>query len=68
VSSLAHRFGNIYVDDINLRKGYGRWKSYGQSKLANVMFTFEIARRLPRSAKLDANTLHPGLVNTELAR
>jgi hypothetical protein len=36
VSSSAHLFRKIYVDDINLRKGYGRWKSYGQSKLANV--------------------------------
>jgi NAD(P)-dependent dehydrogenase (short-subunit alcohol dehydrogenase family) len=68
VSSSAHLFGNIHVDDINLRKGYNNWKAYGQSKLANVMFTFELAKRLPQSAKVDTNALHPGVVSTELAR
>lgn len=45
---------------------YDAWVSYGQSKLANILFTYELARRLP--ANVTANTLHPGIVATELGR
>lgn len=68
VSSAAHYFGRIDFDDLQSTRGYQPWKAYGQSKLANVLFTYELARRLPPAANCTANTLHPGVVNTELAR
>lgn len=68
VSSAAHYFGRIDFDDLQSARGYQPWKAYGQSKLANVLFTYELARRLPPTASCTANTLHPGVVNTELAR
>ena len=46
----------------------GRWKAYGQSKLANVLFTYELDRRLPHGRGITANALHPGVVATELQR
>ena len=39
-----------------------------RSKLANILFTYELARRLPLDANVTANALHPGVVNTELQR
>lgn len=66
-SSSAHLFGQMYLEDPQLRQNYGRWKSYGQSKLANVLFTFELQRRL---AAAGYNTIsasaHPGYANTNL--
>ena len=62
-SSEAHKGGRIYEDDIQLRR-WGRWKAYCQSKLANVLFTTELARR----AALPATAFHPGLVRTEFGR
>src|SRR5829696_8524247 len=47
VSSGAHRMGKISLDDLNWeRRSYKRWPAYGQSKLANLLFTFELQRRL----------------------
>src|SRR6266550_2210602 len=47
VSSPAHRTGRIDLDDLNWeRRGYQRWRAYGQSKLANLLFTLELERRL----------------------
>ena len=68
VSSTAHQFGSMDFDDLQSRRGYQPWKAYGQSKLANLLFTYELARRLPLSANTTVNALHPGIVNTELAR
>ncbi|KAK9803584.1 hypothetical protein WJX72_002288 [[Myrmecia] bisecta] len=68
VSSSAHKFGKMDWDDLMGRKNYQPWKAYGQSKLANVLFTYELARQLPPSANLTVNALHPGVVNTELSR
>jgi len=67
VSSLAHKFGKINRDDINLEKSYEKWSSYGQSKLANILFTRELAKRLDGTG-VTANSLHPGSVSTELQR
>jgi NAD(P)-dependent dehydrogenase (short-subunit alcohol dehydrogenase family) len=65
VASDAHNRGHIYFDDLNLESGYGAWKAYCQSKLANVLFTYELARRLEGTG-VTANCLHPGVVGTSL--
>lgn len=61
VSSGAHVMGRIRFDDPEFRRGYSGWAAYGQSKLANILFTRELARREPW---LQANALHPGFVST----
>ncbi|GGM54282.1 short-chain dehydrogenase [Longimycelium tulufanense] len=69
VSSLAHRIGRIALDDLNFaRRRYGSWPAYGQAKLANLLFAFELDRRA-RQAGLDLVSVaaHPGFSNTELA-
>ncbi|EDV36908.1 uncharacterized protein Dana_GF13190 [Drosophila ananassae] len=67
VSSLAHRFGTIKQHDLNSEKSYSRKFAYAQSKLANVLFTRELAKRLTGSG-VTVNALHPGVVDTELIR
>ncbi|XP_059191969.1 retinol dehydrogenase 11-like isoform X2 [Centropristis striata] len=67
VSSLAHEKGEIYFDDIHLDKDYNHWKSYAQSKLANVLFTRELANRL-QGTGVTTYSLHPGVIRTELGR
>ena len=68
VSSLAHEMGEIYWDDINFEKSpYNTIKAYQQSKLANVLFTKELARKGEGSG-VTAYALHPGVINTELGR
>ncbi|GAB4823373.1 hypothetical protein N2152v2_010419 [Parachlorella kessleri] len=66
VSSSAHAFGHIKFEDLQSTRGYNRWGAYGQSKLANVLFTYELARRL--GSKASVNALHPGVVRSELQR
>jgi NAD(P)-dependent dehydrogenase (short-subunit alcohol dehydrogenase family) len=63
VSSDAHRDGKINFEDIQFQKGYSGMKAYSQSKLANVLFTYELARKL-EGTKVTANALHPGFVDT----
>lgn len=67
VTSSANYMGNINFDDLMGEKDYGRWTAYGQSKLANVFFTFELQKRLT-AAGYDTivNTSHPGIVLTNL--
>ncbi|XP_007903540.1 retinol dehydrogenase 13 [Callorhinchus milii] len=67
VASLAHKRGKINFDDINLDQKYDSVVSYSQSKLANVLFTRELAKRLVGTG-VTANSLHPGLVMTDLGR
>ncbi|XP_067827380.1 retinol dehydrogenase 13 [Heptranchias perlo] len=67
VSSLAHVRGKINFDDINLDVSYDTAASYDQSKLANVLFSRELAKKL-RGTGVTANCLHPGVVMTELGR
>ncbi|KAK9904189.1 hypothetical protein WJX75_006317 [Coccomyxa subellipsoidea] len=68
VSSSAHMFGRINFEDLQSRRNYQPWVAYGQSKLANLLFTYELARRLPLDANVTVNALHPGVVQTELQR
>jgi len=63
VSSNAHAQGRIDFDDLQGERSYSGARVYSQSKLANVLFTYELARRLQASA-VTANALHPGLVRT----
>lgn len=65
VASAAHRRGTIDFADLQGERRYGGWKAYAQSKLANVLFAAELARRLP-AAEVTANSLHPGVVATKL--
>ncbi|HWO10199.1 MAG TPA: SDR family NAD(P)-dependent oxidoreductase [Polyangiaceae bacterium] len=70
VSSDAHRrapSGGIQLDNLSGERGYHPWTAYGQSKLANLLFARELARRLPRPRQ-SANALHPGVIATNLAR
>jgi retinol dehydrogenase-14 len=63
VSSNAQAMGKIDFDDLQGERSYSGSRAYNQSKLANVLFTYELARRLQASA-VTANALHPGVVNT----
>ena len=68
VSSLAHKKAKIYWDDVNWEKTpYDSVKAYGQSKLANILFTRELAERLEGSG-VTVYCLHPGVIATELGR
>ncbi|MFL5903955.1 MAG: oxidoreductase, partial [Solirubrobacteraceae bacterium] len=68
VSSTAHRMGAIDFDDLNWeRKPYRRWRAYGQSKLANLLFTAELQRRLDAAgSRIIATAAHPGYAATNL--
>jgi NAD(P)-dependent dehydrogenase (short-subunit alcohol dehydrogenase family) len=69
VSSLAHRLGaRINFDDLQSERSYRRVAAYSQSKLANLLFTYELQRRLSGAGTTIAVAAHPGLANTELAR
>ncbi|MCS6903988.1 MAG: SDR family oxidoreductase [Bacteroidia bacterium] len=67
VASRAHQGYTIDFNDLMGEKNYSPFKAYGQSKLANIMFTYKLAEYL-QGTKVTANCLHPGLVNTEFAR
>jgi NAD(P)-dependent dehydrogenase (short-subunit alcohol dehydrogenase family) len=68
VSSAAHRVGSIDFDDLNWeRKRYSAWRAYGQSKLANLLFTAELQRRLSAAGSpVLATAAHPGYAATNL--
>jgi NAD(P)-dependent dehydrogenase (short-subunit alcohol dehydrogenase family) len=62
-SSTGHQGARLDFSDLQSAKGYGGFKAYGRSKLANILFTRELARRLAGSG-VTANCLHPGVVAT----
>lgn len=67
ISSSGHRMGKIDFDDLNWQRRYGRWRAYGRSKLANLLFTFELQRRLERAgASAISVAAHPGASATNL--
>jgi NAD(P)-dependent dehydrogenase (short-subunit alcohol dehydrogenase family) len=70
VSSQAHRVGKMRFDDLMSTRRYDRWAAYGQSKLANLLFTFELQRRVETKwsggAPVIAVACHPGYSATEL--
>ena len=67
VASAAQATGAIDFDDLQGERGYSERKAYPQSKLASVMFTYELARRLEGTG-VTANVLHPGVVEHRLRR
>ncbi|OMQ16248.1 short-chain dehydrogenase [Modestobacter sp. VKM Ac-2676] len=70
VSSVGHRIrAAIHFDDLQWERSYSRTGAYGQSKLANLMFTYELQRRLAvHGTTTVAAAAHPGVSNTELVR
>ncbi len=68
LASEAHRgaSGGLDMNDLQTRSGYGAWKAYARSKLANLLFTLELAERLQGSG-VTVNAVHPGVVRTEFA-
>ena len=67
VSSEAHKGVSIEFGDVEGKKKFGGWHAYKQSKLANILFTLELVRRL-HGTRVTANTLHPGFVRTSFLR
>jgi NAD(P)-dependent dehydrogenase (short-subunit alcohol dehydrogenase family) len=67
VASDAHEGKSINFDDLNLRGQYNGWTAYGASKLANILFTYELARRLENTG-VTVNAVHPGWVHTNFQR
>jgi NAD(P)-dependent dehydrogenase (short-subunit alcohol dehydrogenase family) len=66
VASEAHHRGTIAFDDLMGEKRYSGWSAYSASKLANILFTSELARRL-EGTKVTANSLHPGVIASGFA-
>lgn len=70
VSSAAHTRptkGGVQFDNLSGEKGYSPWQAYGQSKLCNILFAKQLAKRIRSSGKT-SNTLHPGVIATPLSR
>jgi len=70
LSSAGHQLtpkGGIALDNLTGERGYNKWRNYGQSKLANLLFAVELARRFEGTDKT-ANAVHPGVIRTNLGR
>lgn len=67
VASESHRGAEMHFDDLQFENGYNGLKAYGQSKLANLLFTYELSRRLAQT-DVTVNALHPGFVNTHIGK
>jgi NAD(P)-dependent dehydrogenase (short-subunit alcohol dehydrogenase family) len=65
VSSIGHRRGTIDFDDLGYERGYSIMRAYTRSKLANVLFAAELARRLAGTG-VTSNSIHPGSVDTNI--
>jgi NAD(P)-dependent dehydrogenase (short-subunit alcohol dehydrogenase family) len=67
VASTAHKMGRIDFDDLQGERSYGKWRAYAQSKLANLLFAYELARRLAaRGSSVISAACHPGYAATNL--
>ena len=67
VSSRGYTFGKINFEDLQSEQSYEPWSAYGRSKLANILFSRSLAKRL-EGTNVTINSLHPGMVRTELGR
>lgn len=68
VSSVAHTRGTLDFDDLQAESGFSPYATYALSKLCNVCFTVELARRLGPQSTITVNALHPGVVSTKLLK
>lgn len=69
VSSGAHRTGDFDFGDLHWEESYGKWRAYARSKLGNLLFAFELQRRLDAAdAAVESVAAHPGWADTELQR
>jgi NAD(P)-dependent dehydrogenase (short-subunit alcohol dehydrogenase family) len=69
LSSVAHWTGAIDFDNLNAERSYSKWSAYSQSKLANLMFVYELQRRLDESGAATISTgAHPGVTASDLSR
>jgi NAD(P)-dependent dehydrogenase (short-subunit alcohol dehydrogenase family) len=69
VSSIAHRRGRIRFEDMQFERRYSPWGAYGQSKLANLLFTYELDRKLKAAgSKTSAVAAHPGYASTGITQ
>ncbi|MBX7212775.1 MAG: SDR family oxidoreductase [Thermoflexales bacterium] len=66
-SSMIHSAARIEFDDVSMRKSYSGWRAYGQSKLANILFSSALARRVEADG-ITSNSLHPGMVASGFAQ
>ncbi len=67
MSSVAHAWGDVHFDDMNLNHGYNRFVAYGQSKLCNLLFTRILSEKLKnRGSRVTVNAVHPGIVATNI--
>jgi NAD(P)-dependent dehydrogenase (short-subunit alcohol dehydrogenase family) len=67
VSSGFHYQGRIHFEDLNLTRGYNGLKAYSQSKLANILFTYELVRQI-EDESIAINTLTPGMIATRIGQ
>ena len=67
VSSLANVRGSIHLNDLNLESTFDGYRAYSQSKLANILFAFELAEKI-RKFNITSNALHPGVITTKLLK
>ena len=65
VSSDGHKLDTMDFENLGFKRGYAGMKAYARSKLANILFTYELARRLDGN-QVTVNTLHPGHVATDM--
>jgi len=69
VSSMAYMLGKIHFENINLKNNaYNPAKAYAQSKLANILFTRELAKRLGPKTNVNAYAVHPGIIDSQFYR
>jgi len=69
LSSIAHKNGKIDFENLNSQKSYSKWGAYRQSKLACLMFAYELQRRIDnKKLKITSLAAHPGLSSTNLAQ
>ena len=69
MSSVGHRYGTMHFDDLQFERGYNANQAYWQSKLANLLFSYELHTRLSATgARTSSLAAHPGVVRTELWR
>ncbi|MAH07101.1 short-chain dehydrogenase [Candidatus Pacearchaeota archaeon] len=69
IASDASKSGKINLNDLNLKQNYSTFKAYSQSKLANILFTYELARKLKNYKNITVNAINPGNVpNTKLGQ